>query len=182
MQFRLTGITTAALGSAALGGVALLPGAASAQTLDLSLTIPKINAAEYHKPYVAIWLEKTGVPTRTIAIWYDFDLNGSEGAGTKWLRDVRQWWKASGRGIAFPADGITGATRAPGTHKLNLTGGRGSMPQLLPGAFTLKIEAAREAGGRELISIPFTWDGKKVVSASAKGTGELGAVSLTIKP
>ncbi|MES2987324.1 MAG: DUF2271 domain-containing protein [Pseudomonadota bacterium] len=177
MQFRLTGMTTAAL-----GGVVLLPAAASAQTLDVSLTIPKINAAEYHRPYVAIWLEKEGVPTRTIAVWYDFDLKGDEGAGTKWLRDIRQWWKASGRGITFPADGITGATRAPGAHKLAFTGGRGSMPKLLPGAFVLKIEAAREAGGRELVTIPFNWDGKKAVSASAKGAGELGAVSLTLKP
>ncbi|MBX3563502.1 MAG: DUF2271 domain-containing protein [Sphingomonas sp.] len=176
MQFRLTGLT-----AAALSGVALSPAAASAQTLDLSVAIPKLTVAEYHRPYVAIWLEKEGVTPRTIAVWYDFDLKGNEGEGTKWLRDVRQWWRASGRGLSFPADGLTGATRAPGTHKLAFTGGRGSMPNLTPGAYKLMIEAAREAGGREVVAVPFNWDGKTAVSASAKGSGELGAVSLTLK-
>ena len=66
MQFRLTGVTTAAL-----GGLAFMPGAAGAQTLDLSITIPKLSVAEYHRPYVAVWLEKEGVAPRTIAVWYD---------------------------------------------------------------------------------------------------------------
>ncbi|RYD97434.1 MAG: DUF2271 domain-containing protein [Sphingomonadales bacterium] len=175
MEFRITGLT-----AAALGGVALSP-AAGAQTLDLSVAIPKLTVAEYHRPYVAIWLEKDGVAPRTIAVWYDFDLKGSEGEGTKWLRDVRQWWRASGRGLSFPADGITGATRAPGTHKLNFTGGRGSMPNLTPGAYRLMVEAARETGGREVVTLPFNWDGKTTVSASGKGSHELGAVSLTLK-
>src|SRR5690606_32902309 len=53
MQYRLTGLTIATL-----SGAVLCPAVAGAQTLDLSITIPKISAAEYHKPYVAIWLEK----------------------------------------------------------------------------------------------------------------------------
>ena len=175
MHYRITGLTVAAL-----GGVVFSP-AAGAQTLDLSVTIPKLSVAEYHRPYVAIWLEKEGVAPRTIAVWYDFDLKGNEGEGTKWLRDVRQWWRASGRGLTFPADGLTGATRAPGTHKLSFVGGRGAMPNLTPGTYRLMIEAAREAGGREPLVIPFKWDGKTAVSASAKGAGELGTVSLTLK-
>lgn len=175
MQYRITGLTIAAL-----GGAALAP-AAGAQTLDVTLAIPKLSVAEYHKPYVAIWLEKEGVSPRTIAVWYDFDLKGSEGAGTKWLRDIRMWWRASGRGMSFPADGVTGATRGPGAHKLNFVGGRGSMPILTPGKYKLKIEAAREVGGRELLELPFTWNGSAPASARAAGSGELGAVSMTIK-
>lgn len=172
MHYRITGLTLAALGGA-------IP--ANAQTLDLSVAIPKLTVAEYHRPYVAIWLEKDGVAPRTIAVWYDFDLKGNEGEGTKWLRDVRQWWRASGRGLTFPADGLTGATRAPGTHKLAFVGGRGAMPSLTPGNYRLMIEAARETGGREPLAIPFKWDGKTAVSASGKGAHELGAVSLTLK-
>lgn len=187
MQYRITGVTVAML-----GGAVIAP-AASAQTLDVSLTIPRVKAAEYHQPYVAIWLEKDGVAPRTIAVWYDYDGNSKEGAGTKWLRDIRMWWRASGRGLTFPADGITGATRAPGTHKLSFTGGRGSMPKLTPGDYRLIVEAAREGGGRDMLISSFKWDGKTAVSANgardlpgqvkkpAPPIPELGAVSMTLK-
>jgi hypothetical protein len=173
MQFRLTGLTAAAIGA---GG--LFPAAAGAQTLDLSVDIPKLGVAEYHRPYVAVWLEKEGVAPRTIAVWYD--VNKAKGEGTKWLRDVRQWWRASGRTMSFPADGISGATRAPGAQKLRLVAGRGGMPALTPGNYTLVVEAAREVGGREVVRLPFAWNGS-TATGSAKGASELGAVSFNLK-
>ncbi|WP_448662022.1 DUF2271 domain-containing protein [Sphingomonas sp. CJ20] len=173
MQFRLTGLATAAL-----GGVAVFPAGAAAQTLDVSITIPKLTVAEYHRPYVAIWLEKEGAAPRTLSVWYDVNKRGGE--GTKWLRDIRQWWRASGRTMQFPADGVSGATRAPGVQKLRLTAGSGAMPALSGGTYTLVIEAAREVGGREVVRVPFTWNGTSA-TASAKGASELGAVSLTVK-
>ncbi len=147
---------------------------AAAQSIDLTVTIPRLSVAEYHRPYVAIWLEKTGAPAKTLAVWYDHDMKDNE--GTKWLRDVRQWWRASGRGLSFPADGITGATKAPGTHKVSL--GVGAMT---PGDYTLLVEAAREVGGRELVKLPFSWPPKPGQAASAAGSTELGAVSATFK-
>ncbi len=172
MEIRLTGVAAAALG---VGG--LFPASAAAQTLELNVTIPKLSVAEYHRPYLAVWIEGAGAPT-TIAVWYDHDMKNNE--GTKWLRDVRQWWRASGRMLKFPADGITGATRAPGSHKVSFTGGRGAMPALKPGSYTLVVEAAREVGGRELLRLPFTWNGTSA-SARAQGASELGAVTLTVK-
>ena len=174
MQIRLTGVTAAALGAGSL-----FPGVAGAQTLDLSITVPTLRVAEYHRPYVAVWLEKAGVTPRTIAVWYDFDMRNNE--GTKWLRDVRQWWRASGRTMSFPADGVTSATRLPGTHRLSFVGGRGSMPVLTPGAYTLVVEAARESGGRELVRVPFNWNGSTAARATVSGTSELGAITLNIK-
>jgi len=173
MHIRLTGLTAAAIGA---GG--LFPAAAGAQTLDLSVEIPRLKVAEYHKPYVAVWLEKTGTTPRTLSVWYDVDKRGGE--GTKWLRDVRQWWRTSGRGMTFPADGVSGATRAPGAQRLQLVGGRGSMPRLTPGEYTLVVEAAREVGGREMVRIPFSWNGTAAKGA-LKGSTELGAVSFTLK-
>jgi hypothetical protein len=174
MDIRLTGLTVAALG---VGG--LFPASAGAQTVELTVTIPKLSVAEYHRPYVAMWLEKEGVTPRTVAVWYDHDMKDNE--GVKWLRDVRQWWRASGRTLKFPADGITGATRAPGANKLTLVGGRGAMPALSPGNYTLVVEAAREVGGRELLRLPFAWNGSAPTSARAQGSAELGLVTLTIK-
>jgi hypothetical protein len=173
MQFRLTGLTAAAIGAGSL-----FPAVAGAQTLDLSLDIPRLRVAEYHNPYVAVWLEKEGVAPRTIAVWYDVNKRGGE--GTKWLRDVRQWWRASGRTMTFPADGVSGATRAPGAQKLRLVAGRGGMPALTPGNYTLVVEAAREVGGRELVRLPFAWNGS-AATASGKGASELGAVSFNLK-
>ena len=173
MQIRFTGIAVAALGAG------LFPGAAQAQTLELTINIPRLKVAEYHKPYVAVWIEKEGTTPRTIAVWYD--QAKANGEGTKWLRDVRQWWRASGRTMRFPADGVSGATRAPGAHKLTFTGGRGAMPLLTPGKYKLYVEAARETGGREPLVLEFTWDGKSATSARASGSTELGLVTLTLK-
>src|SRR3546814_8410535 len=80
-------------------------------------------------------------------VWYDHDMKKNE--GTKWLRDVRQWWRASGRSMSFPAKGVTGATRAPGTHKISFS--RAQLGAATPGDYVLVIEAAREVGGREQI-------------------------------
>ena len=82
--------------------------------------------------------------------------------------------------MTFPADGISGATRAPGTQKLRLVAGRGGMPALTPGNYTLVIEAAREVGGREVVRLPFAWNGTSA-TGSAKGASELGAVSFNLK-
>lgn len=166
MQLRITGLTATAIGAGLFA-----PGMAAAQTLDLSITIPRLTVAEYHRPYVAIWVEKEGAAPQTLAVWYDADMKNNE--GTKWLRDIRQWWRASGRTMKFPAAGVTGATRAPGTHTLSLR------PQLGPGNYTLVVEAAREVGGRELVRLPFSLP--KGGTARVAGTTELGAVTLTVK-
>lgn len=160
-----------------LGSLALAVAPAGAQSLAVSVAIPRLTVAEYHRPYVAIWLEKEGAAPRTLAVWFDDDKKDNE--GTKWLRDVRQWWRAAGRSMTLPADGVSGATRAPGTHQLSFTPGRGGMPQLAPGAYTLVVEAAREVGGRELLRLPFAWG--PGATARAQGTSELGAVSLAVR-
>lgn len=150
---------------------------AGAQTMTASITIPRLTVAEYHRPYVAIWLEKEGAAPRTLAVWYDYDQ--AKGEGPKWLRDVRQWWRASGRTMKFPADGVTGATRAPGEQKISFAAGKGPLGAIGPGQYTLVVEAAREVGGRELVRLPFAWPPKPGAVVKAAGTTELGAVSLS---
>lgn len=159
-------------GGAALGAA----GTAYAETLNVGVAIPRLSVAEYHRPYVAIWLEKEGAGPRTLSVWYDVDK--AKGEGTKWLRDVRQWWRVSGRSMSFPADGVSGATRAPGDQKITFTTGRGPLGQLSAGNYTLVIEAAREVGGRELVRLPFSWPPRPGAVVRAKGNSELGAISL----
>lgn len=153
----------------ALGAVAL-PGAAGAATVNV--TIPKLNVAEYHKPYVAVWLEPAaGGPARTVALWYDVKKGGNE-PGTKWLADLRSWWRKGGRSMAMPANGVSGATRAPGQYRIPLPA------DLKPGQYVLNVEAARETGGRELVSIPVTVPNG---TAQKSGTSELGAVAVSAR-
>ena len=139
-----------------------------ANAATISVTIPKVNVAEYHKPYVVGWLEPAaGGEATTVFVWYDVKKGGRE-PGTKWLADLRSWWRKGGRSLNLPADGISGATRAPGTYQVR-------MPNVRPGQYVLKVEAARETGGRELVSVPISVPAAK---GTASGKTELGAVTV----
>lgn len=143
--------------------------AAPAAAATVTVTIPRVDVAEYHRPYVAGWLEPvSGGAARTIFVWYDVKKAGRE-PGTKWLADLRTWWRKGGRSLNLPADGVSGATRAPGSYKIPL-------PANLPaGQYVLKVEAARETGGRELVSVPITLPGR---GGSASGKTELGSITV----
>lgn len=158
----------------------LMASPAWAAGMDVSIEIPRLSVAEYHRPYVAMWLEPAaGGAATNLALWYDHDMKNNE--GVKWLRDLRQWWRKSGRDLTLPVDGLTGATRAPGTHKLSFSG-KGAVAKLPPGNYQLVVEAAREVGGRELLRLPLQWPPKQAETKSVKGQHELGAVSLAVKP
>lgn len=159
--------------------VVLLSPAAFAADLDISVEIPRLDVAEYHRPYVALWLEKPDQShVANLAVWYDLKMKDKE--GEKWLKDLRQWWRRSGRGLEMPVDGVSAATRAVGTHQLSYKGSEAPLQALPAGEYNLVVEAAREVGGRELLRVPFTWP--QTGTASARGISELGAVSLTVKP
>ena len=164
----------------ALSGALALP--AYAAELNLSVEIPQLNVAEYHRPYVAIWLEGADQKVAAdLSVWYQMK-DTKEGHGTKWLPDLRQWWRKSGRNLKVPVDGVTGPTRPVGKHALKFTDKQPALAKLAPGSYTLVIEAAREVGGRELVKIPFTWSSKTPQSGKAQGSSEIGAVTLSVKP
>lgn len=170
-------IRTLAIGTSIGAALAVPVLAAAPATMDVTVNIPRLKVAEYHKPYVAFWVEKAGAKPKTVAVWYDHDMKANE--GTKWLRDVRQWWRVSGRTLTFPANGITGATRAPGTHRISFS--RAQLGATAPGDYVLVIEASREVGGRELLRIPFSWPARAGAGGKAAGKTELGAVSVSFR-
>ncbi len=152
--------------------------AADAASLDLRVEIPKLSVAEYHKPYVAAWIERDdGSVVSTVALWYEVRSRNNE--GEKYLKDLRQWWRRTGRDLKVPVDGISGATRPPGEQQVTVVDGRGAMPKLEAGSYRLIVEAAREGGGRESVALPFQWPASGAV-AKAQGREELGAVSLSV--
>jgi hypothetical protein len=164
----------------ALSGL-LMNGNALAAQLNLKIEIPRLNVAEYHRPYVAIWLERPDQSTAAnLAVWYDYDKKNNE--GNKWLKDLRQWWRHAGRDLQMPVDGLSGATRPVGTHQMSFSGDQAPLAQLPPGEYQLVIEAAREVGGRELLRMPVQWPPRSAQSLQIKGEHELGAVHVDLKP
>ena len=171
--------TLSLLTFSALGAGAAVATPALAADLNVTVEVPRLTVAEYHKPYVAIWVEAPDASAAaTLAVWYDAD--SKEDKGVKWLKDMRQWWRKAGRTMSFPADGLSGATRAPGPQKLVFSGAKGPLKDLKPGQYNLVVEAAREVGGHEAVRVPFTW-GKPGKPATARGASELGAVTVSVK-
>lgn len=157
---------------------ALSAAPALAADLSIEIEVPRLQSAEYHAPYVAVWIERPDqTAVATLAVWYDVDLRNNE--GLTWLADMRTWWRKIGRTMTLPADGVSGATRAPGRHTLNIRGTHPALRDLPAGEYTIAVEAARELGGREVVRVPIQWNGR-AATATGQGTTELGAVSVAI--
>ncbi|MEM6859023.1 MAG: DUF2271 domain-containing protein [Pseudomonadota bacterium] len=152
--------------------IALASVPASADTGTATFEIPRIEASNYRKPYVSIWLEDADRKTvKMYRVLFD-----QSPIGDRWLPDLKTWWRRGGRAMEMPVAGVTRPTRGPGSYKLKM----GSLAQLPAGQYALVFEAAREKGGREVVKLPFEWAPGQTVSVSAAGSTEMGAVSLTI--
>ena len=105
----------------------LIARTANAADLGLSIEVPRLDVAEYHRPYVAIWIENPDQSVAAdLAVWYDVAKKNNE--GTEWLQDMRQWWRRSGRNQQFPVDGVSGATKPAGKHALAFNGAAAAGP------------------------------------------------------
>lgn len=161
----------------------MLANQAVAGEIHLKVTLPTINTAEYHRPYVAVWIEKPDQSVeKNLAVWYSQKKTDKGEKSDKWLKDLRQWWRKSGRDQAMPLDGVSGATRPVGEHKLSFTEGKSPLGDLAAGQYNVVVESAREKGGRELVRVPFTWPAQKAVTAKVTGQEELGEIALELKP
>lgn len=154
---------------------------ASAAELKIDVEIPRLDVAEYHRPYIAVWIEHPDQRVaRHLAVWYQTDAKKED--GRQWLKDLRQWWRRGGRSLEVPIDGMTGATRPVGQHTLSFKDDGDQLQSLAPGKYNVVIEAVREVGGRELLRLPLEWPATNKQQSNAKGASELGAVSLTVTP
>ncbi len=161
---------------------------AFAASADITLTIPRLDVSEYHRPYVAVWIEREDRSVAAnLAVWYQQKdakdaKSGKPESGTKWLADLRQWWRRSGREQSFPIDGVSGATRPVGEHRLHFDSAGAPLAGLAAGRYKLVVEAAREVGGRELLSLAFDWPPQAPQHLDAQGKTELGALRLDLNP
>jgi len=164
--------------------IPLISAPALAAELGVKLTLPQLDVAAYHRPYVAMWIE--GADQSVVAnLSVLYDLKKKENGGAKWLPDMRQWWRKGGRDLQLPLDGVSGATRGPGEHTLDFSSAKTPLDKLPAGEYQLVVEASREAGGREVVRVPFHWapkGGKANAPVTVEGKEEIASVSLHIKP
>lgn len=98
------------------------------------------------RPFVAVWVENEKSETvRTLALWYN---------NNRWLPDLKRWYAKHFEKIQKQdfVDAVTGATRSAGKYNLkwDLIDDGGNA--VVPGKYTVYIEAARERGTYQLIS------------------------------
>ncbi len=168
-------------GSLVITGMLLACRTAAAAGLQVEIEIPQMTVAEYHRPYVAVWIERPDTTVAAhLAVWYDVKMKNRE--GEEWLKDLRQWWRRGGRALGMPVDGISGATRPIGRHRLSFEADKAPLAALSPGNYRLVVEASREVGGREVVKADFEWPPKMPKTASVQGKSELGAVVFELKP
>ncbi len=143
------------------------PGAAA---FNIALELPALDVRRYLRPYVAVWITDAQDQIVSVpALWGD---------DPKYHRDLRQWTRAARELDQEKIDAVTRATRQPGSYSLSWDGRGFDGKTLATGDYTLHVEAAREKGGREQVSVPFKI-GKAAAKAEATGKSELGAISIT---
>jgi len=154
--------------AAALFGPANLQAAQS----DIRLELPAIETSQYHRPYVAVWVEDAQQqPVKLIALWVE---------KPDWLKDLRRFWRKIGRSNTALVDALSGATQKPGSYTLHWDGKDDDGGALPEGKYTLFVEAAREQGGRSLAKHEFTLPAKEAVIEIA-ADGELGDISAVLR-
>lgn len=149
--------------------------AAYADQFEVTLKTPELNVLEYHRPYIAIWIEdKNRQLVETLTVWHEH-----KEPSDKWLKDLRLWWRRGGRDLAMPVDAISAATKPPGIHTVSWSD---TQHLLKAGTYTLYVEAAREVGGRETLSFEFPWPISAPHTQTKLGKTELNQTTLQITP
>jgi hypothetical protein len=140
--------------------------------ISIELTL-KQQSGEYHRPYVASWIENSkSKSVRTLLLWRE---------QAKWLKDIRRWWRKAGRKDTDLVDGITSATRAAGKFQLSFLAEDDDKKSLKNGQYTLFIEVVRENGGRAIIRQPFFLNGSKETFSLA-ATNETDQIKFSVTP
>lgn len=133
--------------------------------------VPESNGGRVNNPYVAVWVEDPeGNLVQTISLWYE-----QSARGARWLADLPQWYRASGRAADVT---MSGATRVAGDHTVVWDGTDLDGDPVAQGDYVLFVEAAREHGPYEITSTPITI-GTDGFTLELPADGELADVTAT---
>lgn len=128
------------------------------------------HVAEYRRPYVALWVTNSEQQlVRQLVV---------QGDNLRWLKEIPLWWRKYGRNNEQSVDGLARATTAPGSHMV-VWDGRDDKGRKVPkGNYTLHIEAAREHGQHEVVTLGFALSGQSF-TARVAGEKELGVIKVS---
>lgn len=137
--------------------------------LRVEYTIPAIEAGEYRRPYLAIWItdaERQAVRNLLLL-----------GESQRWARENSRWWRQVGKRDSTILDGYALATRRPGRYAVTWDGyddhGR---PVAAQQPLVLHVEAAREYGGHDYRRIAI--DTPTPIPQQHPAKGEIGALDI----
>lgn len=137
--------------------------------VEVSYEVPKIDAANYRKPYVLVWVtdaDKNLVKTLLI-----------QGTKKEYQQDNYVWWRRYGRKQPGLLDAIGKPTRPPGRYTVGWDGTDEGGKRAPQGRYIVHIEAAREHGGHSYQAVEVNL-GAAPVSASQPGKDELGTAQV----
>lgn len=116
------------------------------QPLVIDYEIPVQDAARYRAPYLALWIAKPdGSPVRQLLVLGD---------RSRYLQALPQWWRLYGRDDEAAVHGIARPTRQPGHYTVQWDGLDDAGRPCPPGDYRIELEAAREHGGRQRLTLP----------------------------
>ena len=141
-------------------------------SMAMDYAIPRVNGSSYERPYVAVWVSDTrGTPLRNLLL-----LGGEQ----RWASTNSIWWRRTGRRGLLEVNSVTRPTRTPGEYQLVWDGKDDTGASVLEGEYLLNVEASREYGGHDLVSLPFTVSAG-TQSFSHPGEGEVGPFSFSLE-
>lgn len=145
--------------------------AAAPEQLIIDYQVPKPESERYHAPYLALWIAREdGSPVRQLLVL---------GERSRYLQDLPQWWRRYGRDDLPAIQGIARPTRMPGRYSVAWDGRDDRGQALPPGPFRVQVEAARQGGGHEVLSVPIDTRQGRGLPAHAQGNSEIGALQIS---
>lgn len=144
---------------------------AAPEQLVIDYQVPQLESERYHAPYLALWIAREdGSPVRQLLVL---------GERSRYLQDLPQWWRRYGRDDLPAIQGIARPTRMPGRYSLAWDGRDDRGQALPPGPYRVQVEAARQGGGHEFLSVPINTGQGTGLPAQANGSSEIGALQIS---
>lgn len=144
---------------------------AAPEQLVIDYQVPQLESERYHAPYLALWIAREdGSPVRQLLVL---------GERSRYLQDLPQWWRRYGRDDLPAIQGIARPTRLPGRYSVAWDGRDDRGQALPPGPYRVQVEAARQGGGHEFLSVPIDTGQGTGLATQAKGTSEIGTLRIS---
>jgi len=136
---------------------------------EINFEVPRIQAANYERPYVAIWIsDQNRRLIKTLLILGD---------EARWRESNYVFWRRIERLDMAGIQALARTSRAPGRYDVVWDGTDNAGQRVEQGAYTLNIEASREHGAHTFQSVPLAL-GAAPLEAGAEAQGELGAARV----